>query len=98
MYAQNNHLTIWLAVLAIYSMDFAINAGSSSPSFGPMLRCPNSDAGIVQAVDRALLVDTLPVSDQARGNAWAAQMLGIGGVLGFFLSAHSDMIRLSVAD
>jgi solute carrier family 45, member 1/2/4 len=39
----------------------------------------------VQAVDRALLVDTLPRVEQAKGNAWAAIMLGIGGVSGFFM-------------
>jgi solute carrier family 45 protein 1/2/4 len=56
---------MWLAILAIYLIDFSINA--------------------VQAVDRALLVDTIPSSEQASGNAWAARMLGIGSVLGFFL-------------
>ncbi|KAI0301333.1 hypothetical protein BC826DRAFT_1090061 [Russula brevipes] len=60
----NNVLTIWLAVISIYCIDFSINA--------------------VQAVDRALLVDTLPRDDQAKGNAWAAIMLGIGSVGGFF--------------
>jgi solute carrier family 45 protein 1/2/4 len=39
----------------------------------------------VQALDRALLVDTLPPSDQPSGNAWAARMLAIGSVLGFFV-------------
>jgi solute carrier family 45, member 1/2/4 len=39
----------------------------------------------VQAVDRALLVDTIPSSEQASGNAWAARMLGIGSVIGFFV-------------
>jgi len=39
----------------------------------------------VQAVDRALLVDTIPSSDQAVGNAWAARMQGIGSVMGFFV-------------
>jgi hypothetical protein len=39
----------------------------------------------VQAVDRALLVDILPRAEQAKGNAWAAIMLGIGSVAGFFL-------------
>ncbi|KAF8896631.1 hypothetical protein BD779DRAFT_1727678 [Infundibulicybe gibba] len=62
----NDILTIWLAVLAIYLIDFSINA--------------------VQAVDRALLVDTLPQSSQASGNAWAACMLGIGSVVGFFFA------------
>lgn len=40
---------------------------------------------LVQAVDRALLVDILPRAEQAKGNAWAAIMLGIGSVGGFFL-------------
>jgi len=40
---------------------------------------------LVQAVDRALLVDTLPRAEQAKGNAWAAIMLGVGSVGGFFL-------------
>ncbi|KAF7322326.1 MFS general substrate transporter [Mycena chlorophos] len=39
---------------------------------------------VVQTVDRALLVDTLPPSEQTAGNACAALMLGIGSVLGFF--------------
>ncbi|KAJ8595741.1 MFS general substrate transporter [Rhizopogon salebrosus TDB-379] len=62
---SNNSLTIWLAILSIYCIDFSINA--------------------VQALDRALLVDTLPTSEQPSGNAWAARMLAIGSVLGFFL-------------
>ncbi|PPQ81361.1 hypothetical protein CVT25_015468 [Psilocybe cyanescens] len=69
----NNILTIWLAVLSIYLIDFSINA--------------------VQAVDRALLVDTLPPSEQAAGNAWAARMLGVGSVVGFFVG-NIDLPRL----
>lgn len=61
----NDVLTIWLAIWAIYCIDFAVNA--------------------VQAVDRALIVDTLPTNEQASGNAWAARMLGIGSVAGFFV-------------
>ncbi|KZT01574.1 MFS general substrate transporter [Laetiporus sulphureus 93-53] len=61
----NRLLTIWLAIVALFAVDFSINA--------------------VQAVDRALLVDTLPPSDQAEGNAWAARMLGIGSVAGYFI-------------
>ncbi|OCH90826.1 MFS general substrate transporter [Obba rivulosa] len=61
----NDVLTIILAILALFSIDFSINA--------------------VQAVDRALLVDTLPSSEQADGNAWAARMLGIGSVAGYFI-------------
>ncbi|KIL68411.1 hypothetical protein M378DRAFT_120453 [Amanita muscaria Koide BX008] len=61
----NDTMTIWLAVVAIYLVDFSINA--------------------VQAVDRALLVDTLRPSEQPAGNAWAARMLGIGSVIGFFV-------------
>ncbi|KAG5644844.1 hypothetical protein DXG03_007572 [Asterophora parasitica] len=62
---SNDRLTIALAILSIYLIDFSINA--------------------VMAVDRALLVDTLPPSDQASGNAWAARMLGLGAVVGFFV-------------
>ncbi|KAF9463203.1 major facilitator superfamily domain-containing protein [Collybia nuda] len=39
----------------------------------------------VQALDRALLVDTLSPALQAAGNAWAARMLGFGAVVGFFV-------------
>lgn len=62
---SHDSLTIWLAILSIYCIDFSINA--------------------VQALDRALLVDTLPPSDQPSGNAWAARMLAIGSVFGFFV-------------
>ncbi|TFK45670.1 MFS general substrate transporter [Heliocybe sulcata] len=61
----NDVMTIWLAIWAIYCIDFAVNA--------------------VQAVDRALIVDILPTGEQASGNAWAARMLGIGSVAGFFV-------------
>jgi len=39
-------------------------------------------------MDRALLVDILPVSEQERGNAWAGRMFGIGSVVGFFVQVH----------
>jgi len=39
----------------------------------------------VQAADRALLVDTLPTSQQERGNAWAGRMLSFGSVVGFWV-------------
>ncbi|KAG6906712.1 hypothetical protein DXG01_012453 [Tephrocybe rancida] len=63
--SSNTTLTIVLAVLSIYLIDFSINA--------------------VMAMDRALVVDTLPPAAQASGNAWAARMLGIGAVIGFFV-------------
>ncbi|KAL0581668.1 hypothetical protein V5O48_000370 [Marasmius crinis-equi] len=40
----------------------------------------------VQAMDRALLVDVLPSALQPAGNAWAAKMLAIGSVVGFFIA------------
>jgi solute carrier family 45 protein 1/2/4 len=67
-------------------MDFSINAGMSSGA-----SCSNpadwlrSARPTVQAMNRALLVDTLPASEQASGNAWAASMLGIGSLAGFFV-------------
>ncbi|CAK5281837.1 unnamed protein product [Mycena citricolor] len=63
--SAHSTLTMILAVVAIFLIDFSINA--------------------VQAVDRALVVDTLPPSQQAAGNACAALMLGLGAVVGFFV-------------
>ncbi|KAH9857374.1 MFS general substrate transporter [Lenzites betulinus] len=63
--SANDGLTIWLAILALFVIDFSINA--------------------VQAVDRALIVDTLPAAEQADATAWAARMLGIGSVAGYFI-------------
>ncbi|PAV17928.1 MFS general substrate transporter [Pyrrhoderma noxium] len=63
--SSNKLFTILLAVVALYGIDFSINA--------------------VQAVDRALIVDTIPASHQPDANAWAARMLGIGSVVGFFI-------------
>ncbi|KAF9219205.1 MFS general substrate transporter [Gyrodon lividus] len=63
--SSNDILTVWLAVLSIYCIDFSINA--------------------VQALDRALLVDTLLPTEQPTGNAWAARMLAVGSVAGFFI-------------
>jgi solute carrier family 45 protein 1/2/4 len=79
---QNDLLTIWLAVLSIYCIDFSINAGETSILSALIETLTVSP---VMAVDRALLVDTLPRDEQAKGNAWAAIMVGIGGVSGFFL-------------
>ncbi|TGZ82699.1 MFS general substrate transporter [Ascodesmis nigricans] len=57
-------VTIVLAVLAIYLVDFAINA--------------------VQACCRALIVDTLPQSQQQHGSAWASRMIAVGNIAGYF--------------
>ncbi|KAI0752960.1 MFS general substrate transporter [Daedaleopsis nitida] len=63
--SSNDLLTICLAIIALFVIDFSINA--------------------VQAVDRALIVDTLPSAEQADANAWAARMLGFGSVAGYFI-------------
>lgn len=57
-------ITIIMAVLMIYVVDFAINA--------------------VQACCRALIVDTLPVSSQQHGSAWASRMIAVGNIVGYF--------------
>ncbi|KAL1413550.1 hypothetical protein Q8F55_001324 [Vanrija albida] len=56
---------IVLAVIAIYLIDFSINA--------------------VMSTDRALIVDTLPPSQQENGNAWGSRMMGAGALAGFFV-------------
>lgn len=65
MFYQNDTLTIIFAVVALYGIDFSVNA--------------------VQAVDRALIVDIVPVEAQPDANAWAARMLGLGSVVGFYM-------------
>ncbi|KDE07787.1 hypothetical protein MVLG_01886 [Microbotryum lychnidis-dioicae p1A1 Lamole] len=62
--AIQSHLTIALAVLSIYLIDFSIN--------------------VVQAMDRALLVDVLPPNLQEAANAWASRMVGFGAVFGYW--------------
>jgi len=47
--------------------------------------CIDFSINAVQATDRALLVDILPVSEQEKGNAWAGRMFGLGSVFGFFV-------------
>lgn len=47
----------------------------------------------MQAVDRALFVDTLATNEQADGNAWAARMLGIGSVAGYFVFVIFSITR-----
>ena len=38
----------------------------------------------VQACCRALIVDTLPVSRQQIGSAWASRMIAVGNIAGYF--------------
>ncbi|CAG8498279.1 9096_t:CDS:2 [Ambispora gerdemannii] len=66
-------LTIWVAVISIYVLDFAINT--------------------VQACIRALIVDSLPPSQQEEGTAWAGKMGGIGSVVGYFMG-FVDLIAI----
>ena len=82
-FSQNDVVTIWLAIFAIYLIDFSINVGEHSRSKFKDINILTDV--VVQAVDRALLVDTIPSSEQASGNAWAARMLGVGSVIGFFV-------------
>jgi len=45
-------------------------------------------------MDRALIVDMLPPSDQASGNAWAARMFGVGSVIGFFSYVETNLLYI----
>jgi len=38
---------------------------------------------VVQACDRSLLVDTLPISKQQSGSAWASRMSSVGHLVGY---------------
>ena len=47
---------------------------------------------IVQAADRALIVDTLPSHKQENANAWATRMIGIGSCIGYFVLVLKSFI------
>ncbi|GAA6058853.1 hypothetical protein JCM10212_002797 [Sporobolomyces blumeae] len=49
---------------------------------------------VVQAMDRALLVDVVPPADQAAANAWAGRMFGFGAVCGYGLATF-DLVKLT---
>ena len=68
-----SNVTILVAVLAIYAVDFAIIA--------------------VQACCRSLIVDTLPISQQQAGSAWAARMSASGHVVGYFIGTF-DLVAI----
>ncbi|KIV90066.1 hypothetical protein, variant [Exophiala mesophila] len=60
-------VTLMLAVLCIYALDFSVNA--------------------VQACARSLIVDTLPISQQQTGSAWASRLTAAGHLLGYFIGS-----------
>lgn len=72
---RRNEVTIWVAVVDIYILDFVINIGES-------LRVSwehkegVADLGVIaQATCRALVVDMLPVEKQQLGAAWGKSSL-----------------------
>lgn len=65
---QAKSCTIALAVLTIYVVDFAINAGWCSAR--TERTDGTADAEIVQSSCRSLIVDTLPIAKQQLGSAW----------------------------
>ncbi|KAM0788744.1 hypothetical protein ACM66B_002836 [Microbotryomycetes sp. NB124-2] len=71
---SHTNLTIALAILAVYVVDFSIN--------------------VVQAMDRALLVDVVPPSQQPAANAWASRLMGVGAVFGFWMGGI-DLVGLT---
>lgn len=42
------------------------------------------------AVDRALLVDVLPASQQEVANAWGARMVQIGSIVGYWMCVNEN--------
>lgn len=75
-------LIIWIAVLSVYLLDFAINAGK----FHPLRKLI-----VVQAACRAIIVDTLPAHKQEIGNAWAGRMVAGGHLVGYTMFSHSQI-------
>ena len=64
---QKRSCTIALAVISIYAVDFAINAGKCSMMAVFRLQCSYV---AVQSSCRSLIVDTLPIPKQQLGSAW----------------------------
>jgi len=69
----HDQVTVVVAVLCIYALDFSVNA--------------------VQACCRSLIVDTLPISQQQAGSAWASRMTAVGHVVGYLIGTL-DLVRL----
>jgi solute carrier family 45 protein 1/2/4 len=63
-------LTIMLAVLSLYVVDFAINAGEQRCPPGPYQFCTTNVELLVMSCARSLVVDTLPIHKQQIGAAW----------------------------
>lgn len=47
----------------------------------------------VQACSRSLIVDTLPVSQQQAGSAWASRLTAAGHLLGYFIGTF-DLVKI----
>jgi hypothetical protein len=75
---QTPTATILLAVLSIYALDFAINAGKSN-DVKPWQQ--TADNVTVQWSCRSLIIDTLPIQKQQAGSAWASVMVAVGNLL-----------------
>lgn len=45
------------------------------------------------AVDRALLVDVLPASEQELANAWASRMVQFGSIAGYWMFVSYHILR-----
>ncbi|EXJ56675.1 hypothetical protein A1O7_07019 [Cladophialophora yegresii CBS 114405] len=70
---MNKNVTIVVAVLCIYALDFSINA--------------------VQACCRSLIVDTLPISQQQAGSAWASRLVAAGHLASYFIGTF-DLVKM----
>jgi solute carrier family 45 protein 1/2/4 len=81
--------TIVTAVLSIYAVDFAINAGELHLRWAGQ----RADEGAVQACCRALVVDTLPIPKQQAGSAWASRMASFGHLVGYAVGTM-DLVKI----
>ena len=68
--SQKPFWTLALAIISIYAVDFAINAGNPPPTKSCYLVAKILILDVVQSSCRSLIVDTLPASKQQLGSAW----------------------------
>jgi hypothetical protein len=75
---DNLRFIVWLAILSIFCIDFVSTLPTVSQFPFKLEHIAVLRPRLVQALDCALLVDTLPTAKQPAGNAWAASRLATG--------------------
>ncbi|MCJ1449584.1 MAG: hypothetical protein MMC23_010106 [Stictis urceolatum] len=82
--------SIVFAVIWVYVLDFAINAGKDNYHLSSRPHFQADQISQVQAAIRAFIVDNAPTHQQEDANAWAGRITGFGSILGY-LSGYVNL-------